>query len=210
MEDIELNPNDLPRYNRPKKKQEAFLMFCVLAAGKNSMVQAEKLQTFLTTGQGQLTPRMATGPFHWAYMLWEAGCLEDACRQHKLGKYNLIVPCFRELGRRTYDSSLDEAEIDPRDTSVSQLQQLKGIGKKTSRFFLLHTDPEAQVAALDTHILAWLGDQGYEVPNKTPRTENRYQELEAVFLMEASARDITPAQLDIRIWKNNSLQTTFA
>lgn len=211
MDDLTVNPDVLPRYDRSREEQEAFLIFSVLAAAKNSAVQAQKLDDFLTTpvrnGLYAFDPEEADSPFEWLYELHKGACLETACKKHGLGKYGLIVPCFRELGRRA-NGTAEKNDLNPLDTSVEELEELRGVGKKTSRFFLLHTDRQAEVAALDTHILDWLGEQGYNVPNKTPTSQGRYNEIEAHFLAESRRRGLTPANLDIAIWKENSLETT--
>jgi thermostable 8-oxoguanine DNA glycosylase len=83
------------------------------------------------------------------------------------------------------------------------LEQIYGIGPKTSRFFILWTRPNASFAALDRHILRWLREKGYQV-SKTPPTGKRYCELENIFLEEARQLNKSARQLDSEIWSTAS------
>jgi thermostable 8-oxoguanine DNA glycosylase len=94
-----------------------------------------------------------------------------------------------------------------RSVPVNILECVKDIGMKTARFFVMHSRPNQQVACLDTHILKWLGEQGHEVPTRTPRGQ-KYLDLEKIFLDYCNKMGKTPAQLDLEIWngaheKNN-------
>jgi thermostable 8-oxoguanine DNA glycosylase len=82
---------------------------------------------------------------------------------------------------------------------VELLQCVKGIGMKTARFFVMHTRAHQMYACLDTHILAWLGDKGHDVPKSTPQGK-KYLELEKIFLDYCIEMDMMPADLDLKIW----------
>lgn len=183
-----------------RHKTERFLLFAMLVAGKRSDVQRQKLNDFLTQGvmgpNGPLMPSAEDGPFGWIRILDDAGLLEDVCRQHKLGKYQLIVPGFRKAAREA-----ERGDFDPTDTSLQELRSVPGIGPKTARFFLLRTDPNARVASLDTHVLSFLKEQGVkDVPDETPNPGPQYQRLETRFVEEADARSMSPLELDTRVW----------
>lgn len=84
--------------------------------------------------------------------------------------------------------------------TVADLEAIYGIGMKTARYFILHTRKNARVACLDTHILSWLSYYtGYKVPKQTP-TKTKYLELEKVFLNICDTMQMTPADLDLKIW----------
>lgn len=78
------------------------------------------------------------------------------------------------------------------------------MGLKTSRFFLVHSRPNVRVAVLDTHILQWMKDEGYDVPRQTPTNKKKYREIEDKFLAECDKRGVSPAQLDLEIWKSRN------
>lgn len=90
-----------------------------------------------------------------------------------------------------------------RNYTVEDLEQIHGVGMKTSRFFVVHSRPDQRYTILDTHILKWLGKQGYNVPKSTP-PRKRYLELEKTFLDECDKRNRNPAELDLEIWNEYS------
>ncbi|MFA5048262.1 MAG: hypothetical protein WC516_04540 [Patescibacteria group bacterium] len=115
-------------------------------------------------------------------------------RETKTGNYNKINKCLRELVC---------SNINLRTCSVEDLEKIYGIGPKTARFFILWTRPNAKCAALDVHVLRWLGKQGYKVPKSTPNGK-QYKELEQAFLDEADKLNMTPSELDKKIWVGSS------
>lgn len=115
-------------------------------------------------------------------------------KKAKTGNYNKINKCLREL---VYSN------IDLRTCSAEDLEKIHGIGPKTARFFILWTRPDAKCAALDVHILRWLGTKGYKVPKATPNGK-KYKELEQAFLDEAEKIGMTPAELDKWVWTEGS------
>ena len=118
--------------------------------------------------------------------------LDRAMKMHKLGQYNRISNAFK--GILKFKDNLKNVTID-------ELEGIKGIGSKTARFFILHSRPDAKVAVLDTHILKWLNEKGYKVPKATP-AKKKYAEIEKLFLTEAINHQMTPADLDLTIWKS--------
>ena len=112
----------------------------------------------------------------------------------KLGQYNRLEKAFG--GILQFKGKL-------KTISVAELESVNGIGSKTARFFVLHSQKDARVACLDVHILKWMREQGYIAPKQTP-TKKRYAILEAQFLTEAWKREMTPADLDLIIWKSFS------
>ena len=95
--------------------------------------------------------------------------------------------------------SLLESHLDLRTCTVDQLEQISGVGPKTSRFFILHSRLNARVAALDVHILRYLKSLGYNVPTVTPTGKN-YRKIEEIFLQEADKSGMTVADFDLFIW----------
>ena len=110
-----------------------------------------------------------------------------------MGQYTRIVNAFREVAKLPSLTTI----------TVSELEMVRGIGPKTARFFVLHSRPNQQIAVLDTHILAWMRSNGVNAPKATP-TLKRYLVLEDYFLREAWSRGMSPADLDLAIWKEKS------
>ena len=174
--------------NRSTQELQEFLLFAIAVGGKTAKQVSVALPVFLSMETGTTPFSRIRNMIKKHRLLW---CLKKA----RLGKYKRLNRAFREV----VDCSLDL-----HNCSVEELERLYGIGPKTSRYFILHTRENANVAALDTHLLRWLSKQGYDAPNHTPASTKRYAELEAAFLHEASERGFSPAELDLRIWQESS------
>lgn len=178
-----IDPNQVTNFNRTSAELQEFILFCSVVAGKSARQQAHKLNWFLDTGTGE--------PFEKI----ERMDLMQRLKESKLGQYNRLHTVFQEI-----------VYLDLAHCTVEELEAIPGIGKKTSRFFLLHSRPNQNLAVLDTHILAWMKSIGYKnIPKATP-TGNRYRIIEQWFLNEAKKRKMTPADLDLQIWKERSKQ----
>ena len=102
-----------------------------------------------------------------------------------------------------------------RESSVHDLEQIPSVGKKTSRFFKLHSDPEVECVPLDTHILKYVrerydaygGGQGFRIPKTTPQSKYDYCSLERIaleYLKDYAVQNNlkTLAQADQAIWSS--------
>lgn len=179
-----IDPHKITDYNRDGKQKQAFLLFAIIAAGKNSKVQSEKLADFLY-------PAIVAGisPFELINQLNSVGMLDHSLRFNKMGQYNRITRAFTEC-----------VELDLEVCTAEDLEAIKGIGPKTARFFLLHTRKYEQYAVLDTHILRWMREElGIPTPKNTP-SGKRYHDLEGDYLNYCIMNDEDPADLDLRIW----------
>ena len=129
-------------------------------------------------------------PFE-AIRKWEAaGELEAVLRDCRVGNYTKNTLALWAVAHDVIDLSRATPE---------RLERYKGIGPKTSRFFILWTRPWERYAALDIHILRWLNSQGIRAPKTTPKGK-RYYELEQEFLRLADEAGLTPRELDYKIW----------
>lgn len=201
-----INPTEITNYNRTEAELEEFLLFAILVAGKTAKTQAKKLNEFLQT-IGAMNMGRKSSPFNdikHSLQLQkffkeqhndDVDLLGHQMRKHGLGQYNRIGQAFR--GILKFKGKL-------KTITVQDLESVKGIGSKTARFFILHSRPDAQIACLDVHILKWLDDLSYpNIPLATP-SKNRYGIIEQYFLKEARNRGVSPADLDLRIWKSYS------
>ena len=98
-------------------------------------------------------------------------------RAVKMGKYGLLVPGFIQAAKMYTKWDLNIA-------SVLELVQIRGIGYKTAKFFILFSRDTEIHAVLDTHILKWMASRGLEVPKSTPTKYKKYHKLEIDFLVE--------------------------
>lgn len=185
-----ITPTSITNYNRTEAELEEFLMFAILVAGKGAEQQAKKLDQFLSVAD-----MLNQSPFEYLQDKFDGVGLDldMIMRECKLGQYNRIGQAFR--GILKFKGNL-------KNVTIEELESVKGIGSKTARFFILHSRPDANVACLDTHILKWMSEQGYKnIPKATP-PKKKYAEIEKLFLQEAIRHQMTPADLDLTIWKS--------
>lgn len=183
-----ITPTTITNYNRTEAELEEFLMFAILVAGKGAEQQAKKLDAFLKHCMHDQIGK----PFKQIEELDKLNWLEIKMKQFKLGQYKRIGHAFREILK--FKGKLKKVTIE-------ELESVKGIGSKTARFFVLHSRPNVKVAVLDTHILKWMKAIGHDVPKATP-TKKKYGIIEKLFLCMAEARNMSPADLDLHIWKS--------
>lgn len=176
-----INPFAITNFERTEHELQTFMLFCVCVAGKNAVQQAAKLEKFLDIipGSGLPFERIMAIDDVIPYLV-----------EVRMGQYNRIGRAFKKLSEL---KQLDRVEIE-------HLELIKGIGPKTSRFFVLHSRPDSRVAVLDTHILRYMREtMGIAAPKSTPGLK-RYSELETQFLEYCDARGCSPATLDLEIW----------
>lgn len=175
------------------RSREAFLIFCIMVAGKNgkrTVEVAEKLFEGCRTEYSYV--RGKPRPFRRIKDLIDAGRLHDRLVEIRCGQYTRIA--------RALIAVIDE-NIDADDTSVVELEKIPGVGPKTSRYFMMRAHGQEH-AALDTHVLKWLRSQGYDAPKSTPGSKKLYARLEQAFILEAHNRGMTPDELDGKVWEH--------
>lgn len=196
-----VDPDDVTHYRRTQYELEEFLLFCIVVAGKRAFIQAQKLENWITDWEFSRPKEL---PFEMIRRLALSGiggmkadgtylnqtCLEMSLKRHGMGQYSRLVPCFTKLA----NSGLDLRTCTPED-----LEKIKGIGPKTSRFFILHSRENQRFAVLDTHILSWMRDLGIKTPRATPNGK-KYTDLEKTFLKLCDDRKTDPASLDLKVW----------
>jgi len=115
----------------------------------------------------------------------------DLMKLNGIGCYNRKAQTFVDLA----NSGFNLKKCNPYD-----LETIKGIGKKTSRCFVIHSRPNQQYAGLDRHILTFLRERGYEdIPKNTPAGK-RYDEIEKIFIKEAKNIGKPIADFDLELW----------
>ena len=193
-------------YNRSKDELQLFILFSVMVAGKNADTTDKACDrmwrdiwkrvdhTYGYLGPTHTADMKAQSPFDLLKVAMEQGWLTpEALKGWGFGCYNLR---FKGI------TALINSGLDLRTCTVDDLEKIPGIGRKTSRFFLIHSREGAQVAALDTHILKFLKASKVEnVPKSTPSSDKEYARLEQAFLKLVPS-NMTPAAFDIWLWRH--------
>ena len=186
-----IDPQNIVRYDYTDEELEELLIFCVCVAGKKASTIAprvHKLFTYLQLFTQQSCPLKCGYNFPID--------VDDTMKVLGIG-------CYTQKAETLYDFISQDPAIDLRTCTVEDLEKIKGIGPKTSRFFLMSSRPNVRYAALDTHLLAFLRDSGVEnVPKSTP-TGKKYLTLEQTYL-KMVPEGMSPAEFDLVVWRKYS------
>jgi len=218
-----INPQNITDYNRNDWDLQEFFFFAVAVAGKKSDQTARKVQDLSDHISEMLVENpyyekhpQETGIIHYLVGIndeGEAGL--NLMKEFKFGKYKQWEGFIEWWKQVLY--YMDGACVSDwlREASVHDLEQIPSVGRKTSRFFKLHSDPEIECVPLDTHILKFLkarydaygGGQGYRIPKTTPQSKYDYCNLERIALEYMKDYKVqnkleTLAQADQAIWSS--------
>lgn len=179
-----IDPTKLTDENWTEDSLQEFWIFSICVAGKNADRTAKLVSELLTDKRELL-------PFTYVGQLVDNGLLAQKLRKLRFGQYNRIERALTE-----------SISLAPRldSCTVDELETIFGVGMKTSRFFLMYSRKDVRIAALDTHILKFLRDKGYDAPKSTP-SGKKYLELEKAFLVEADKIGVPIPDLDLYLWK---------
>lgn len=191
---LEINPTDITHFDRDTNQLESFWLFCMFVAGKNSDHASRCLSRLIHAAKlGQDIGE--EGVFNYFKSIGEVG-IQNALVASRIGQYGRLTKGIMQ--------SLD---LDLRTCGLDDLLNIHGVGNKTARFFLLHSRKGCEYAVLDTHILAWLRDNGVEdAPHSTPTNTKKYKELEKQFRYLSRLRYpyLSDAKIDLLIWSVQS------
>ena len=210
-----IDPTTAPWYDQPLGKLQEIALFSICVAGKNAKVIAQCLRNLLRS-VGLSDPNPTDPPFELIKRFdtvpikQQLNPLDDefTVRAFLNLRYNQRITlagllhffgigCYNLKAKAIH--SLIDKNLDLETCSVKDLESVYGIGPKTARFFILHTRRNANVACLDTHILKWLSELGFNAPKNTP-SGNKYLQLEKLILAICKLCSWKPADLDISIW----------
>ena len=193
-----IDPKKVTDYNRNEWQLQEWLLYCICVAGKKSEIESPKVRKFC------LDPRFGFNlkPFDLIRKLLSVSSVEeDGLKQH-LKKYKISPYTQR------YNSFKDAVTLLPDNLSevtIDDLQKVRGISTKTSRFFLTHSREDFEEPVIDTHILRFLRDEGHnDVPESTPQNPKVYAKVAKYFSDIAEAREQSVTELDLQIWTEYS------
>lgn len=198
-----IDPTNMTEYGASKHRLEEIILFSLLAANNNAVTAAKGLVKFLTKLRGDIGANKRTGPFdtikRWSEKQHGARpAVSRVLRNSGIGKFNRKAIGVIDL---VYKG------LDLHTCCQADLETVYNIGFKTSRFFILHTRPEANTVdnvALDTHMMSCLQDKGHDVPDNTPGTEKEYKRAAKLFFNHAKKSGKSLADFDLEIWLNYS------
>jgi len=191
-----IDPYKITNFNRNQYELEEFLLFCIVVAGKTAYIQAQKLNDFLVSVNTRLCMPEYINPFQSLKSAEQHGILMEEIQKAKLGQYKKIYAGFKYIS---------EHNLDLRKTTTEQLELVPGVGMKSSRFFLLHSDEtyKDNIAILDTHILKFIKENiDNRAPKSTPTIRVTYKYWEDVFLYWCELNNKNVADFDLEVWKS--------
>ena len=196
MMKMTVDPYNITNYDRTKDELECFLLFCIVVAGKTAYIQARKLDEFLTSVNKRLMMPEHVNPFQSLKSAEQHGILMEEILKAKLGQYKKIYNSFKYISEREYNLNRMTPQL---------LECIPGVGMKTSRFFLLHSDKfyTDKIAILDTHILKFIKENiDDKAPKSTPTIKVTYKYWEDVFLYWCECNNKNVADFDLEVWKS--------
>lgn len=191
-----IDPYKITKYDRTEEELQEFLLFCIVVAGKTAYIQAKKLHELLVSINKRLMMPEHVSPFQSLISADQHGILMEEISLVKLGQYRKIYAGFKYITQHKYDL---------RNTTPSQLELIPGVGMKTSRFFLLHSNIsyKDQIAILDTHILKFIRENiDHRAPKSTPTISVTYKYWEDLFLYWCQCNNKNVADFDLEVWKS--------
>jgi thermostable 8-oxoguanine DNA glycosylase len=191
-----IDPYKITNYNRNESQLQEFLLFCILVAGKTAYIQAKKLEEFLSSINERLMMPEHCPPFQSIKSAEQHGILMEEILKAKLGQYKKIYAGFKYISEREYNLNRMTPQI---------LECIPGIGMKSSRFFLLHSDTyyKDKIAVLDTHILKFIKENiDDRAPKSTPVIAITYKYWEDAFLYWCESNNKKVADFDLEVWKS--------
>lgn len=184
-----IDPEKITNFNATDLELQHLILFWIAVAGKTARVIAPKIYDIL---------KDSPTPFEFVQNHSQKQ-LETILKDKGIGCYKLKSEAMKSIAHSNFDL---------RTVSADELETIRGIGRKTSRCFIMHTRKDTEVAGLDTHILSYLSDMGFDVPNSTPSSKKQYELIEDIFVNLCKENKVPVAEFDLRIWnayssKNN-------
>ena len=193
-----IDPKKVTDYNRNEWQLQEFLIYCVCVAGKKSEIESPKVRKFC------MDARFGHGltPFELIRKLLSVSSVEEDGLMQHLKKYK-IAPYQQRYN--SFKDIVTLLDTDLGKVTIDQLQEVRGISTKTSRFFLTHSREDFDEPVLDTHILRFLSDFGYnDVPKSTPQNPKVYERLSRLFRSIARFEGKSVTDFDLEVWTKYS------
>ncbi len=198
-----IDPRKITDYGRSQRQLEEFAIFAILVAGKKALLIAQRLEELLfILREKHCYPEMGV------YCDYTPLQLINLTIQEELANLMRIcgIGCFNNKSKflKALAEKVCNKKVNLSYSTVEELEKIPGIGRKTSRFFLLHSRSNCGNAVLDTHILKFLKESGVaDVPKSTPTSDHQYNRLEEHFIRRVPF-GMSIAEFDLQIWNSYS------
>lgn len=183
-----ITDENLINYRRTRVELEIFWLYCGFSVMRSRERAAGALAQLLDMGGG------AT-PFARVKSLIAARRLRRALEATRLGGYTRLEAFLRDSVTKP---------LDLESGSAADFRKIRGVACAKSRFFVLCTRADARCAVLDRHILGFLRDAGYPVPDKTPTSERQYLRVESFWLQEVDKAGTSAARENLKRWRERA------
>ncbi len=202
-----IDPTKITNYNLNQYELEEMILFWLMVAGKNAKTTSRLLERFLqylhwhyeqpgnNFKEDYKTPQLRPFEMIRTYVRDHPHHLETLLQNTGFGCYSIKAKGIKQLVH---------SNLDLQNCTVNDLEKICCIGPKTARCFIMHSREDARLAGLDTHVLKWLRELGYQVPKGTP-AGRAYIRLERLFLEICDLLGKKPAVLDLEIWNAYSV-----
>lgn len=191
---------DPPRFDRLQPELEAYLLYVMTMANWEAKKAYDSLNRFLSES--------TESPFAYIKML---------NAQEKLLHKMQEARIFRANQKQRYFQAASEFTQDLRTASIEQLETIKGVGAKSSRYFVNFTRVDADEVHPDTHIIKGLIAHGVDVPkdkNGKPRIPSdakakNFKLIVLAFRNIAQEYGLKNREMDYEWWRHFNKDTDF-
>jgi hypothetical protein len=185
-----IDPYNITKYNRTDDELEEVLLWWTLVTGKDAFASARALGRFMAAKGDR-------SPFEYVRYILSIPTARDLASDLKAAG----IGCYT-IRARTWTEVVN-SNLDLRTCTVDDLEKIFGIGRKTSRAFILHSRENAQVAVIDRHMMTYLAKHGHVFNQKSLKQirSTQYLRAEQKVLKLAKKKKMTPAEFDLHVWR---------
>lgn len=177
------------KFDRTLAELQQYILSCILTAGNRAEFAEQKVN--------EITADVPNGTLPCEFLM-DKGDLEVYLRSRRTGKYRYLARAIERI-----------SQLDLKNATDVELRSIPGVSFKTSRIFMLRSRYNVSHAAIDTHTLKFLRENGVaDVSDTPPTSECDYLKLEAELLRLLSEKypTLTPAEADEKVWNSYRLK----
>lgn len=209
-----IDPTKITNFQATDYELQELILFWILAANKNGRVAAKQLDRLLDYTLSAINldiclkhaPPVTPFPKGF-YKPFDLIKKYNRMTNNDWWLCSFMKQCGIGLNKKKSEGILQlvHSDIDLRKCSPEELEQIKQIGRKTSRCFIIHSRRNAWYAGLDTHAMKFLRDNGYPNAPKQPSSKKSYDYWQKIML-SFIPKGMTAAEWDLANWNKYSLK----